>query len=361
MNKNICLPVVMAAAFNHAATACTGITFKATDTSTVVARTIEWGGSYLASRYVVVPRGHKQQSYAPDGQGGMEFTARYGYVGIAVQSEEFVAEGINEAGLSAGLFYFPGSGEYEPFDPQMRHSTAADLQLVSIVLSRCASVDEAIGFVRQIRIAGIVPGASTAHWRFADRTGRQVVLEIIARQKIFHENRLGVLTNSPRFDWHLTNLDNYINLYPGSAPTHHMGGIELSPLSSTSGSLGLPGDFTSPSRFVRAAFFQTTAPQPATGIDAVMQCFQILNNFDIPIGVEFAVGDTPPAMPSATQWTSATDLNTCRFYFRTMYDSRIRCIDLRGIDFARIGYVSQPIDPVRRTEIEDITPAITQK
>ncbi len=65
MNKNICLPVVMAAAFNHAATACTGITFKATDTSTVVARTIEWGGSYLASRYVVVPRGHSQQSYAP--------------------------------------------------------------------------------------------------------------------------------------------------------------------------------------------------------------------------------------------------------------------------------------------------------
>ena len=361
MNKRICLPVVMAAAFNHAATACTGITFKATDTSTVVARTIEWGGSYLASRYVVVPRGHSQQSYAPDGKGGMEFTADYGYVGIAVQSEEFVAEGINEAGLSAGLFYFPGSGEYEPFDPQMRERTAADLQLVSIVLGRCASVEEVIKFVRRIRIVGILPGASTIHWRFADKTGRQVVLEIIARQTIFHENRLGVLTNSPRFDWHLTNLDNYINLYPGSAPTHYMGGIELSPLSSASGSLGLPGDFTSPSRFVRAAFFQTTAPQPATGIDAVRLCFQILNNFDIPIGVEFAVGDTPPAMPSATQWTSATDLNACRFYFRTMYDSRIRCIDLRGIDFSLTEYLSRPIDPVQQTEIVDITSAITQK
>ena len=77
--------------------------------------------------------------------------------------------------------------------------------------------------------------------------------------------------------------------------------------------------------------------------------------------MEFAVGDTPPAMPSATQWTSATDLNACRFYFRTMYDSRIRCIDLRGIDFSLTEYLSRPIDPVQQTEIVDITPAITQK
>ena len=88
--------------------ACTGITLKAKDGSYIVARTIEWGGSYLNSQYVIVPRGHQQQSLVPGGTDGMRFTARYGYVGLSVELEQFVVEGINEAGLSAGLFYFPG-------------------------------------------------------------------------------------------------------------------------------------------------------------------------------------------------------------------------------------------------------------
>ncbi len=66
------------------------------------------GGSELNSQYVIVPRGYSQQSLTPGGSlSGMEFTSRYGYVGLAVEQKEFVAEGLNEAGLSAGLFYFP--------------------------------------------------------------------------------------------------------------------------------------------------------------------------------------------------------------------------------------------------------------
>ena len=75
----------------------------------ILARTIEWGGSDLNSQYVVVPRGYEQYSYIPRGErSGMKFTARYGYIGLSVEQKEFVAEGLNEAGLSAGLFYFPG-------------------------------------------------------------------------------------------------------------------------------------------------------------------------------------------------------------------------------------------------------------
>ena len=74
--------------------------------------------------------------------------------------------------------------------------------------------------------------------------------------------------------------------------------------------LGIPGDVTPPSRFVRAAFYQATAPVPATSQETVLQGFQILNNFDIPIGIEFAKGQTPVDIPSATQWTSATDMTS---------------------------------------------------
>lgn len=335
--------------------ACTGITLKSKDGATVVARTIEWAGGSLESRYVVVPRGYAQRSYTPDGGvNGMRFEARYGYVGLAVEREEFVAEGLNEAGLSAGLFYFPGAGEYLPYDPAGRSRSVADLQLVSYVLGECATVDEVKAAVERVRITNIDPRASTVHWRFADVSGRQVVLEVVGGVPRFYENRLGVLTNSPGFEWHLTNLNNYVNLFPGGAPGHPFGAIGLAPLGGGSGFLGLPGDFTPPSRFVRAAFFQTTAPQRATAFESVLQCFHILNNFDIPIGAQFSEGETPADIPSATQWTAATDMSHRTIYYRTMYNSTVRSIDLRLIDFSKVEYRAKPLDAVKSQAVEAI-------
>lgn len=87
--------------------ACTGITLRSSDGTPVYARTIEWGGSDLNSQYVVVPRGYLQQSYTPEGINGMKFKAVYGYVGFAVEQKEFIAEGLNEAGLRPGCSIFP--------------------------------------------------------------------------------------------------------------------------------------------------------------------------------------------------------------------------------------------------------------
>ena len=334
--------------------ACTGITLTSVDSCTVMARTIEWGGSDLNSQYVVVPRGHVGQSYTPTGVDGMKFSARYGYVGLAVEQKEFVAEGLNEAGLSAGLFYFPGYGKYEDYDEHEKDCSIADLQLVSWLLGHCATVEEVVAAMDSLHVIAIDPRASTVHWRFADVTGRQVVLEIIDGKKHFYENRLGVLTNSPGFEWQITNLNNYVNLFPGSAPAQELGGVRLAQFGAGSGFLGIPGDVTPPSRFVRAAFYQATAPVPATALDAVLGAFQILNNFDIPIGIEFAAGKIPVDIPSATQWTSATDVRNRVVYYRTMWNSRIRCIDLKCIDFATVGYCAVPLDTEKRQPIEAV-------
>ncbi len=332
--------------------ACTGITLKAKDGSRIVARTIEWGGSNLNSQYVVVPRGYTQQSYIPGSTtGGMTFTARYGDIGLAVEQEQFVAEGLNEAGLSAGLFYFPQYGKYEAYDPKENASNIADLQLVSWILGSCKTVDEVKESIKKVHVIGIDPRASTAHWRFADTTGRQIVLEIINEKPIFYENELGVLTNSPSFDWQMTNLNNYVNLIPGMAPSQQLDGVTLASFGNGSGFLGIPGDITPPSRFVRAAFYQATAPQQETGQQTVIQCFQILNNFDIPIGIEFAPNLPPVDIPSATQWTSATDMTNRIIYYRTMYDNAIRSIDLRKINFARVKYQTEPLDKINQQPI----------
>lgn len=337
------------------AEACTGITLKTVNGGNVMARTIEWGGSNLNSVYVVVPKKYRQKSYAPDGGEGMEFEALYGYVGLSVEKEEFVAEGINQAGLSAGLFYFPNSGGYETFSPELRENTIADLQLVALVLSRCADVEEVKDLLGKVHVVGIDPRASTVHWRFADASGRQVVLEIIDGKVKFYENKLGVLTNSPDFDWQMKNLNNYVNLFAGTSDARDFGDVELSSFGAGSAMLGLPGDVTPPSRFVRAAFFQTTAPVLKTTDESVAQAFQILNNFDIPIGVEFKAGQTPTDIPSATQWTSASLPVEKKIYYRTMYNSTIRCIDLNTIDFGKVKYHAVPLDAERRQPVETIT------
>lgn len=355
MKKRILKWLVCAAACSVLAAppadACTGITLRAADSTTILARTIEWGGSDLNSQYVVVPRGYRQQSLVPGGADGMVFTARYGYVGLAVEQKEFVAEGLNEAGLSAGLFYFPNYGGYEPYDAALRATSIADLQLVSWILGECATVDEVKAAIARVHVVAVDPRASTVHWRFADSSGRQVVLEIVDGELHFYDNPLGVLTNSPGLEWQLTNLNNYVNLVPGNAPARQLGALKLAQFGAGSGFLGLPGDVTPPSRFVRAALYQASAPLAADAETAVRQGFQILNNFDIPVGIETAPGASAAPIPSATQWTSATDPTHRRLYYRTMYNSAIRCIDLRKVDFARVTYQARPLDEVKQQPI----------
>lgn len=290
-------------------------------------------------------------SLTPDGNKGMTFTARYGYVGLAVEQKDFIAEGINEAGLSAGLFYFPNYGEYETYNPAQKDTSIADLQLVAWILGECATLEEVTEKVNEAHIISIDPRASTVHWRFTDVSGRQIVLEIVQGKARFYENDLGVLTNSPGFEWHLTNLNNYVNLYPGSAPSQSLGDTRLASFGAGSGFLGIPGDVTPPSRFVRAAFYQATAPKQENALKTVLQSFQILNNFDIPVGIEFTGGKIPADIPSATQWTSATDMKHRIIYYRTMYNSEIRSIRLKDIDFSKVAYQAVPLDEVKQQPV----------
>jgi choloylglycine hydrolase len=335
--------------------ACSGITLHTVDNHPVTARTIEWAATPLTTMYVVVPRGQVQQSFLPDGtMAGHQFTAQYGYVGIAVENDAFVMEGINEAGLSAGLFYFPQYGEYQPYDPQKKEQSVSDMQLVAWILSNFSSINSLKAGIEDIRVIATDPRASTVHWRITESNGRQVVLEIVNQQLRFHENPLGVITNSPDFQWHITNLNNYVNLSAGSINHRQVGALHLNAFGGGSGLHGLPGDMTPPSRFIRAAFFQSTAPRLGDEDATVVQAFHLLNNFDIPVGIQFADPREVPNMPSATQVTIASDLSNLRLYYRTMYDASIRCIDLKDINFKRVKFQSAPLDMDKRQPIEII-------
>ena len=330
--------------------ACTGISLMAADGSYVQARTIEWSHGTLKSEYVIIPRGERLQSYTPSGLNGVTWQAKYGAVGLAVVEREFIAEGVNEKGLSAGLFFFPSYGSYVRYDSAYNSYTLADLQVVQWLLTQCATIADVKEAVEGVTIVGLERSA-VVHWRIGEPSGKQVVMEIVNGAIHFYDNHVGVLTNAPGFEWHMANLNNYVNLYPGDAPAQTLGEVRLTPLGGSSAMLGLPGDFTPPSRFVRAAFMRNTAPQRATALDTVLESFHLLNNFDVPIALE---NPANKSLPSATQWTSSIDLTHRKVYYKTAYNSSIRCIDLSTIDFAKVAYQSHPLDVVQSESIENI-------
>lgn len=348
------LMILAIVGIHHQADSCTGITLKSQDGANIVARTVEWASGESPSDYLIVPQGYEKQSMLPDGKReGMKYTAFYGYVGLA--SEDYVIEGLNEAGLSAGLFYFPTGGSYPKYNPNEKDVTISDTEFVAWILGNFETVDDVIAALSLVRVVATDSRAEDLHWRVADKFGRQIVIEYIDGLPMVHENKLGVLTNSPVYNWHITNLNNYINLTPGTEQEHSFGDINLSPIGHGSGLLGLPGDMTPPSRFVRAAFYQTSAPVLANAEMAVNQAFVILEAMTIPIGSQFKDKKKIPNIPSATQWTSVTDTTNDVIYYTTMYNPIIRKIDLNKINFANTTYQKNPLDEVKKRPMLDLT------
>lgn len=348
------LPILFITAISSSAFACTGITLHARDGATISARTIDWARAATDNIYIIIPRGHNEQSLLPDGtQNGLQFTARYGFIGLGAERSEFVIDGTNETGLNAALFYFPDYGEYQRYDETMRDITLSDIQVVSWILANFSSINELKENINNVRIVSTESGASTVHWRITEPTGRTVVMEIINGIPTFHEDKVGVITNSPEFTWQYTNLNNYVNLKSGTAEPNKLGDITLKSFSGGTGLLGLPGDFSSVSRFIRASFLSNMVIEQQNGPNAINQAFHILNNFDVPFGTAFAQGREPVKMPSATQWTIASDLKNKVVYYHTMYNRTIRKIDMNDINFETVPFQYAPLDDVK---VETIIP-----
>ena len=125
------------------ALACTGITLTGQDGSVVRARTLEWGSFDLKASLDIIPRNISMQATSmPDGKAGMRWTAKYGFVGTAGHGRPLYADGINESGLTAGLFYLPGFAEYKVYDPDYADTSLAPTVVVGFLLAKFSTLDE---------------------------------------------------------------------------------------------------------------------------------------------------------------------------------------------------------------------------
>ncbi len=210
---------------------------------------------------------------------------------------------------------------------------------------------------KEIDIAG--------HWMVTDPTGDSIVIEYTEGKVKVHENPLGVITNNPNYDWHMTNLRNYIQLSKSPYPTKSIDGrkdevIDLAPLGGGSGMLGLPGDMTPPSRFVRAVAWTQTARKMPTFSETIYEHFRILDGFNLALGS--AEGSDQESllegMRSSTIWTTGWDLSNKVLYYHTQHNRRVRKVDVSKIDFSKkmneITYIV--LDKTKDQDINDRTP-----
>lgn len=333
---SIFFTVLISSLIVQSATACTGIMLRNKDGTVVHGRTVEFG-IIIPVDIVAVPRNYAFIGTTPRGD-GMKYTTKYAAVGIIGFDDVKIMDGLNEAGLSVGAFYFPTFAEYTPLTSENQNRALSPNDFPNWLLTQFATVAE----VRQALEGGaavIVPtvlkgwGPDTPpfHWIVYDKTGASLVIEPINGRLVLRDDPIGTLTNSPDFDWHMINLRNYISLDPRNVPPVKIAGETLKPLGQGSGMHGLPGDFTPPSRFVRAAVFSATAIPSDNSDKGIQQVFHILNNFDIPVGVarEEANG---VIHSDFTQITTARDPFKLRYYYKTYDDQTLRMVDLQKFD-----------------------------
>ena len=346
------------------ASACTGILLVAEDGGVVYGRSMEWGSFDLNSRVAVIPRGYSFRGLTPDGYNGKKWKAKYGVVGLDMLEKDVLGDGMNEKGLAAGLFYHPGFAKYMEYEKDQADNTITAVDVVSYILAQFSTVEEVKQGMQNIRVVAVVEEALgipvLAHWMVTDVSGKSIVIEYLDGQLRIFDNPLGVITNAPAYDWHLTNLRNYLNLSAVALPTKNIESMDFSPIGAGSGMIGLPGDFTPPSRFVRAVAWSQTARSVPSPNEAIYELFRILDNFNLPLGA--AEGSDSEdvdleGMRSATIWTTAWDLSGKTLYFHTQHNRRVRKVDLTRIDFSGEKIRHIQLDDRREQDIKDITPA----
>ena len=342
---------------NPQSRACTGIRLEAKDGSFVHARTMEFGAP-LDSKLIIIPRSFSLSGTTSSGRPGLTWKSTYGVVGMNAYNKTAILDGVNEKGLAGGIFYMPGYAEYQAVNADNESQSLAPWEVLTWVLTSFATVEEAKAALNEIKVGNVAyekQGVLPLHFIVHDTKGKSIVIEYIGGKLNLHDDPIGVITNAPDFEWHIKNLNNYVNLSADNAAPENLDGLKLRQFGQGSGLVGIPGDFTPPSRFVKAAILSQSALSGENGQQAVQQAFHVLDSFDIPEGAVRDVegGNTTYEL---TQWTTASDLTDRVFYFHTHNNRRIRRFDLLKTNLDGPEVVTFSIED--REDFEDFTPPV---
>jgi choloylglycine hydrolase len=320
---------------------CTNFKVKpAQDGSIVVGRSMEFPVG-IPTALAVLPHNYAGAGAAPQGKSGKGWTASYGVVGMsAFGNPQWLSDGMSTAGLSAHFLYMPG-GYCTYADFVGDGKDLGELDVIAFLLGTCSSLADVKDAMADVRVWGDDPGmgfAPPCHILVHDKAG-SVAIEFHADGIHVVDNPTSVGTNAPYLDWHLINLSNYVGLSAEVPDPVKVGQMTVTALGQGQGLMGLPGDYTPPGRFVRAATQITLSDQPKDSHDAEITALHILNTFDITPGIIREPAPKGGFSDEVTVWDSIANLTGLRYSYRTVTDPTVYSVDLSKVDFTKAARV----------------------
>ncbi|MGL5616980.1 MAG: choloylglycine hydrolase [Sarcina sp.] len=307
---------------------CTALTLITKDKERLFGRNMDIEYSFNQS-VGIVPRNFSYENRVAK----TNEKTKYAIVGMmtVMENHPMLADGMNEAGLAIAGLNFPGYAHYETTTKEGKiNLSVSDFMLW--ILANFNSLEEVKKELDNLNITNTpfneTTPVPTLHWMITDRSGKSIVVEnTINGMKVF-DNNIGVLTNSPTFDWHTTNLRQYINLN-AEQPTKTIAwsSQELNPLGQGVGLLGLPGDFTPASRFIRVAYLRHTALKYHKDSLDLNEFFHILNNVAMIRG-----SVRTPEKSDITLYSSCMNLNTNVYYYNNYKNNQLNAVSLHNED-----------------------------
>ena len=310
---------------------CTAVTYRTKDH--YFGRNLDLEYSYQET-VTVTPRNYP---FVFRKMGKLE--SHYAMIGMAYVSQGYPLyyDATNEKGLSMAGLNFPENADYKPFCPDK--DNVAPFELIPWILGQCATVDEAQVLLQRVNLLeeSFSPELplSPLHWIISDRD-RSITLESVKTGVHIYENPVGVLTNNPPFEHHLSYLSNFMALTRGTPENTFARGLKLTPYSRGMGAMGLPGDASSMSRFVRAAFVKHNSLSQDSENESVNQFFHILRSVEMQRGcVELS-----PDVYEITVYSSCCNTDRGIYYYTTYGNSQIHAVDMHKEDLQGSSLVS---------------------
>ena len=304
---------------------CTAISYKNKDA--YFGRNLDLERGY-GERVVITPRQFPFQ---------MRHTAKleshYAMIGMATVVEDYPLyyEATNEKGLSMAGLNFPGNAVYYDYDNEKEN--VAPFEFIPWILGQCDSVEQAKTLIRNMNLINVnfsdqLP-LSPLHWMISDKKC-SIVVESLQNGIEVYENPFEVLTNNPTFDYHRMNMSNYMGLHVGPADRKFREELPLNNYSLGMGAMGLPGDFSSASRFVRGFFVKENSVAKEEEKSSVNQFFHILNSVAMPKGCVWTKGGF-----EYTRYSSCCNADKGIYYYTTYHQLGFTSVNMHEVDLEK--------------------------
>jgi len=312
---------------------CTSISFHAS--STFFGRNLDNDISYNES-VTVTPR-----NYPFSFRDNMFIKHHFAMIGMATVDDGYPLyyDATNEKGLSIAALNFPDNAKY--FLPQINKNNIASFELIPWLLCQCSNTEQALEKLSNANITNETYNSTYSptplHWFMADKSNSYTIESTITGLCV-HKNPVGVLTNNPPFEYHMYNLSNYLNLTTEEATNRFAPHCPIKPYSRGMGAIGLPGDLSSASRFIKATFTKLNSIIPTTDPQSICQFFHILSSVSqqegcVKIGKRY----------EKTLYTSCCDTEKCIYYYTTYENPQITSVSMHQTNVDSNAVVSYPI------------------